>query len=118
MEKKAGFEKKLTLEEMMKKHEEAKKNDKMAQAVDYLAHEIDKEIEKAIVSVADEMGYAARVGMTIEEAKEFHAEMLADGYYLNTSTEQVGSKYIVTVSVVQTARVLEFDLTGGETDEN
>lgn len=118
MEKKAGFEKKLTLDEMMKKHEEVKKKGEMVSAIDYLAHKIDEETEKAIVEVAQEMGYEARAGMTLEEASELHKKMLADGYYLNTSTEQVGSKYVVTVSIVQTARVLEFDLTGGEDDES
>lgn len=114
MKPKEGFEKKLTLEEMVKKTEEAKKQNKYQQKADELAHEIDMEIDKAVVDVLKELGFEdAEEGMSDSEAKRLHDLMKEAGQFINISYEQVNDKYIVTVSVIQTARTIEFDL-GGE----
>jgi hypothetical protein len=108
------FDKKLTIEEMKKKAAEKETSSNASELADKFAHMIDAETDKAVVEVIRELGFEAEEGMSLEEADKLHGKMKEAGQYINISTDNVGSKYVVTVSVIQTARTLEFDLGGDE----
>lgn len=111
LKQKEGFGKKLTMEEMLKRTEEAKKKDVIQSKIDEFAHLIDVETDKAVVDVLKELGFDnAEEGMTDEQAEKLHSLMKENGQFINISTETVGNKHVVTVSVIQTVRTLEFDL--------
>jgi hypothetical protein len=108
--------------EQMRKARAAKAQEKAPSEADLFAHFIDFETDKAVVSVLHELGYEdAHEGMSIEKAGEIHGKLKENGEFINIATETIGNKYVVTVSVVQAVRTLEFDLggeNGGENDEH
>jgi hypothetical protein len=92
--------------------EEVKAQKVVQEKLDELMSKVDEAVDSAMISLLNEMGYPeAQEGMTFEQTKALHKKMKEAGSYVDIQHEQKGNKLVVTLKVVQEARVLEFDLT-------
>lgn len=90
----------------------------ISKAVDEFAHYIDSKTDEAIVAVINELGFTARLGMSLDEYKSVVEEMKAEGITLEIQTEWNTSTHKVIIQVIQEARVLSFDLENDNEKEN
>jgi len=99
----------ITIQEM----EASKRAQEMKRALEEFAEGIADTINKNIEEVVCELGYQYSDNMTPEEVQQLGQQMKADGVDIVVDDEMDGNIYRVAIKVVQTARVLEFNLGGG-----
>lgn len=99
----------ITIQEM----EASKRAQEMKRALEEFAEGIADTINKNVEEVVRELGYQYSDNMTPEEVQQLGQQMQADGVDIVVDDEMDGNVYRVAIKVVQTARVLEFNL-GGE----
>lgn len=120
MPEKKGF-KQVTIKDFEAKREEREQKrrfDLIQSEVNKMTELISSQTDKAVVSLLHELGYTeAHEHMSMEEAEKIHAKLLEDGKFINISSDiemaedsDGSSKLVVTVSLVQEAKQLTFEV--------